>query len=158
MLFPTHYWWVWNLTYLITISTPAQVVETILGLRNSTLTYSEVESDGKNSQVLWTGVADVEIVVEGNCELLALSLVAEWFHVGQCGQNMPQPWHIIKQIMSLLHRLCPWRHQACWHRNVFNPRASRGVCEQPMGHCVWWFLESFWCKGCLQTAWLLWLQ
>ena len=23
-----------------------------------------------------------------------------------------------------------------------------------MGHCVWWLLEYFWCKRCMQTAWI----
>ena len=23
-----------------------------------------------------------------------------------------------------------------------------------MGHCVWWLLEYFWCKCCMQTAWI----
>ena len=23
-----------------------------------------------------------------------------------------------------------------------------------MGHCVWWLLEYFWCKRCMQTAWV----
>ena len=54
-----------------------------------------------------------------------------------------------------IYRLYSWRHQACWHWNIFKSRACRGVCEQPVGHCVWWLLEYFWCKSCLQTAWLL---
>ena len=57
--------------------------------------------------------------------------------------------------MSLLYRLYSWKHQACWYWNIFNQRTSRGVCEQPMGNCVWWLMEYFWCKSCLQTAWLL---
>jgi len=58
----------------------------------------------------------------------------------------------------ILHRLCPWGHQTCWHRKVFNTRSCGGLCEQPLGHCVWWFMEYFWCKSCLQTAWLLWSE